>query len=432
MSLYKGIGILAVAITLGCNGLAPTHANAQGLGNAPYSSLGIGELYGDGFSDNTGMGQSGVSTSNGVQINNLNPALWSRNKLTTLDVGLIGQYKDVVSGNKKQQNAGGNLAYVSLAFPVGRRWTIGGNLKPYSFVDFENTSTRTIPGTGDQAIYFNSGKGGINKASITNAYQLGRYVSLGLESSYYFGNVRKATEVMVPSAASGEYLVGINDRTNYSDFGFRAGAAVRIPLKKENKLNLNLGGAYSFKTNLNGSQTGTLELSQNSFVVPGSTDTLTKNVSGHVTLPSQYQVGMSLEWPLKLVVSADYNHQSWSEYRAFRSSSNDGLKNIGRINLGVEYIPRFLSLNYFERVRYRVGFSHGKTPYVINNREVNDTNVSLGFTFPMGFGYQNFVSVAFVGGQRGNTGNGMVRERYGRAVLGITLLDRWFQKQKLD
>lgn len=433
MSLYKRIGIFAVAITLGCNGLIHNKAYAQGLGNAPYSSLGMGELYGDGFSDNTGMGQSGVSTSNGFQINNLNPALWSRNKYTTLDVGLVGQYKELVSGNKQQLNAGGNLAYVALAFPVGRRWTVGGSLKPYSFVDFENTSTRNIPGTGELTEYITSGKGGINKASITNAYQLGKYVSLGLEASYFFGNVRKASEVNVnPANTSTKYLIGVNDRTNYSDFGFRAGGAVRIPLKPENRMNLNLGGAYSFKTNLSGNRTTTLEINNDGFVDPNSTDTLQRNISGNITVPSQYQVGMSLEWPLKLVVSADYNHQSWSEYRGFRSNSNDDLRNVGRFNVGVEYLPRFLSLNYFERVRYRVGFSHGKTPYVINNKDVNDTNVSLGFTFPMGFGYQNFVSVAIVGGQRGSTGNGMVRERYGRAVLGITLLDRWFQKQKLD
>jgi long-subunit fatty acid transport protein len=432
MSLYKRIGILAVALTLGYNGLVPTKVNGQGLGNAPYSSLGMGELYGDGFSDNIGMGQSGVSTGNGFQINNLNPALWSRNKYTTLDVGLIGQYKEIISGNNKQQTVGGNLAYVSLAFPVGRRWTLGGSLKPYSFVDFENTTTRVIPGTSDQAIYFNSGKGGINKASITNGYQLNKYVSLGLEASYYFGNVRKASEVMIPTGSSTEYIVGINDRVAYSDFGARAGVAVRIPIKKDNKLNLNLGGAYSFKTDLNGSQTRTLELTENSFVIPGATDTLTNNLSGSVTVPTQYQVGMSLEWPFKLTVSADYNRQEWSQYRGFGTTSNDGLRNVGRVNLGVEYLPRFLSLNYFDRVRYRVGFSHGKTPYTINGREVNDTNISLGFTFPMGYGYQNFLSIAFVGGQRGAAGNGMVRERYGRAVLGITLLERWFQKQKLD
>jgi hypothetical protein len=448
MSLYNRTGILALIITLGWNCLLSTRTFGQGLGNSPYSSLGMGEFYGEGYSDNTGMGQSGVSTANGFQINNLNPALWVRNRFTTLDIGLIGQYKDIASGTSRQRNAGGNLAYVSLAFPVGPKWTLGASLKPYSFVDFENTSTRTIPGapgspivdgngnvtgygnSGD-AIYYNTGKGGVNKASITNAFQVGKYLSLGLESSFFFGNVRKASEVLLPIGQAPYYLVGVSERTTYSDFGFRAGAALRIPIKKNNKMNLNLGGAYSFKTNLNARQTTTFELSQDSFVIPGASDTLTNNAGGYLTVPTQYQVGVSLEWPFKLVISADYNQQSWSEYRGFNASS-DGMRNVGRVNVGVEYLPRFASLNYFDLVRYRVGFSHGKTPYSINNQDIKDTNVSLGFTFPMGRGYQNFISIALVGGQRGAIGNGMVRERYGRAVLGITLLDRWFVKQKID
>ena len=427
MSLYKRIEILALTIILGC--LISIKTSAQGLGNSPYSSLGMGEFYGDGFSDNTGMGQSGVSTASGFQINNLNPALWTRNKFTTLDIGIIGQYKNITSGAKSQQNAGGNLAYVSLSFPVSTRWTIGVNLKPYSFVDFENTSTRSVPGTPYNAIYYNSGKGGVNKASITTAYQLGKYLSLGLESSYFFGNVRKASEVLLPLGEPPYYLVGISERTTYSDFAFRGGAALRIPIKKNNKLNLNLGGSFTYKTDLNARQTSTYEVSQDSFLA--SSDTLTKDLTGYITLPTQYQVGMSLEWPLKLILSADYNQQSWSQYRGF-NGSNDGLKNVGRINLGVEYLPKFLSLSYLDLVRYRVGFSTGKTPYMINNKDVNDTNVSLGFTFPMGRGYQNLISIAFVGGQRGSTGSGQVRERYGRAVLGITLMERWFQKQKID
>ncbi|NIJ52153.1 hypothetical protein [Dyadobacter arcticus] len=391
----------------------------------------MGEFYGESFSDNTGMGQSGVSYGSGFQVNNLNPALWVRNRFTTLDVGLIGQYKNIVSGNQSQRNAGGNLAYVSLSFPVGPKWAIGVNLKPYSFIDYQNVSSRTVPGTPFQAQYVTSGKGGINKASITNSVQIGRYVSLGLESSYFFGNVRKASEVMLPISNNGDdYLVSLNERTTYSDIAFRAGVAARIPIKKQNKLNLNLGGAYSFSTTLNSIQTTSFELTQLSFPVIAP-DTLENNLSGGLTVPEQYQVGASLEWPFKLVVSADYSHQSWSKYRSFANSS-DNLNDVGRIHVGVEYLPRFTSLNYFDLVRYRVGFSHGKTPYSINGNDVNDTNVSLGFTFPMGRGYQNFISLALVAGQRGNAGAGLIRERYGRAVLGITLLERWFVKQKID
>ncbi|TLV01611.1 hypothetical protein FEN17_17820 [Dyadobacter luticola] len=414
----------------------------------------MGEFYGESYSDNTGMGQSGVSYGSGFQVNNLNPALWVRNRFTTLDIGLIGQYKQIVSGNENQRNAGGNLGYVSLSFPVSPRWAIGVNLKPYSFVDYENTSTRNVPGTPSPAYYFTTGKGGINKASITNSFQISKYLSIGLETSYFFGNVRRASEVTLPLSASdfpsgsytfdiygvkapikldattAEYLVSVNDRTTYNDIGFRAGIAGRIPLRKANKLNLNLGGAYSFRNSLNGAQTTTFELSQNSFNVIAP-DTIQNNLSGSLTVPEQYQVGASLEWPFKLVISADYSHQSWSKYRSF-TNTTDNLQDVGRFHFGAEYLPRFTSLNYFNLVRYRVGFSTGKTPYMINRNEVNDTNVSLGFTFPMGRGYQNFLSLAMVAGQRGNVGSGVIRERYGRVVLGITLLERWFQKQKID
>lgn len=409
-----------------------SNVNGQGLGNSPYSSLGIGELYNDAFATNSGMGQAGVSTSNGFEINNLNPALWVKNRYTTLDFGLIGQYKGINSGSKSQRNLGGNLGYVAFAFPVGARWTSGISIKPYSFVDYSSASVRNVSGTPYSASYDNTGKGGINKASFTNAVQIGRYLSVGLEASYYFGNIRTANEAMIPFGDGADYLVSVNDRLVFQDVSFRAGAALKVPIKKNNKLNLNLGGVYGIGTKINTTKSTVFELTQNSYNVIAP-DSLVNNKKGVVTLPSQYQVGFGLEWPYKLVVVADYSHESWSKYRAFeRSEGNDGLKDADRIHLGFDYTPRFGSLNYFDNVRYRAGFSYGTTPYTINDVRIKDTNVSLGFTFPMGRGYQNFVSVTFVGGQRGQVGTGMVRERYGRLVLGLTLRERWFDKQKLD
>ncbi len=429
MSLYNKLGIITLAISLswGCTILK---VKAQGLGNSPYSSLGMGELYNDSFSSNTGLGQAGVSTSNGFQINNLNPALWVRNKYTTFDFGLIGQYKDMTSGNKNQRNAGGNLAYVALSFPVATRWSMGVSLKPYSFVDYQNKSTRNIPGTPYIANYLVSGSGGVNKVSFTNAFQIGKYLSLGLESSFMFGNIRRASEATLSNDVGGDYLVSLNDRTTFKDFTFKAGAAVRVPLKKDNKLNLNLGGTYSLGNKIGGYQTSSFDLTLNTFPI-AEPDTIINDRRGYLTLPSQYQVGMSLEWPYKLTVSADYSHQAWSGYRSFEKS-NDGLKDVGRIHLGAEYIPRFTSLRYLDNIRYRIGFSHGKAPYSVDGNDINDTNASLGVALPIGRGLLNSVSVSLVGGQKGASGGGLIRERYARIVIGLTLMEPWFQKQKID
>jgi hypothetical protein len=407
-----------------------SEVNAQGLGNSPYSSLGMGELYNDSFSANTGTGQAGVSSSNGLQINNLNPALWVRNKYTTLDFGVIGQYKDMTSGVKNQRTAGGNLAYVALAFPVAPKWTIGVNLKPYSFIDYRNTAVRNIPGTPYEATYLVSGSGGVNKVSLTNAFQIGRYLSLGLETSFLFGNVLRASEATLPSDVGADYLVSLNDRFIYKDFSLKGGAAVRIPLKKANKLNLNLGGTYSLGNNIGGIHTTSFDLTLGSFPI-AAPDTITNNKPGYITLPSQYQFGMSLEWPYKLTVSADYSHQSWTGYRSFEKS-NDGLKDARRFHLGVEYIPKFLSLSYLQNIRYRLGFSHGKTPYTIDGNGIDDTNVSLGVALPVGREFLHSISVSLVAGQRGAAGSGLIKEQYGRFVLGLTLMEKWFQKQKID
>lgn len=429
MSLYNRIGILTLAISLGWN-CTISEVNAQGLGNSPYSSLGLGELYNDAFVSNTGTGQAGVSTSNGFQINNLNPALWVRSKFTMLDFGLVGQYKDITSGKNNQRTAGGNLAYVALSFPVHPRWTLGVSLKPYSFTDYQNTSVRSIPGTPYNATYYVSGSGGLNKVSFTNAVQIGRYLSLGLESSFFFGNIRRASEATLPTDVGNDYLVSLNDRTVYKDFSFKGGAAVRLPLKKDNKLNLNLGGTYSLGNKISGHQTSSFDLTLNSFPIVAP-DTIINNKAGSMTLPAQYQAGLSLEWPYKLTISADYSHQSWSDYRSFEKN-NDGLKDVGRYHLGVEYIPKFRSTEYADNIRYRIGFSHGKAPYVVDGRPIDDTNVSFGAALPTGREWLNNLSVSFVLGQRGVTGPGLIRERYARVVFGITLLDNWFQKQKLD
>jgi hypothetical protein len=66
---------------------------AQGLGNSPYSAIGLGELLSSAYSPNNGMGDAGVSSANPLYINALNPALLARNRYTMFDVGVIGQYK---------------------------------------------------------------------------------------------------------------------------------------------------------------------------------------------------------------------------------------------------------------------------------------------------------------------------------------------------
>jgi hypothetical protein len=430
MSPYKTNKTFATLFGFFILNLLLPNTYGQGLGNSPYTVLGVGEPYSDAFSSNLASGGAGVSSSNGIHINNLNPALWVRNRYTTYEFGAIGQYKQISSPTAQQRDFGANIGYLALSLPAAPKWSVGISLKPYSFVDFESRTNGKVPGTIYNTYYYYSGKGAINKVSLTNAILLGKYISLGLEASYLFGNVRRASESQLLIGDGRDYLVSRAERNSYRDFAFRAGTAVKIPLKKNNKLNLNLGGTYSFGTDLNARQTTSFESSLNSYPV-GVADTLSNNTKGGIRLPSQYRVGASLEWPYKLTLAVDYEKQNWSEYRSF-ANSNDGLTDAGRLHMGLEYIPKITSTRYFNLVEYRLGFSHGQMPYNPAGLDLKDSNLSLGASFPIGRGGNSF-TLALVGGQRGVLSTQSIKERYGRVVLGLTLVDAsWFQKQKID
>jgi len=435
MSIYKknkSIAILLLGAVISASYFS--NVRAQGLGNSPYTVLGVGEPYTDAFSTNQGMGGAGVSTSNGIHINNLNPALWVRNRYTTFEFGAISQYKEIKSPTASQRDFGANLAYLAISLPAGRRWSTGLSLKPYSFVDFESRTSGKVAGTIYDTYYFYSGRGAINQVSFNNAFQIGKYLSVGLESSYLFGNVRRASESQLLIGDGADYLVSLSERNNYADFFFRAGTALRIPIKKDNKLNLNLGGTYSFGTNLNARQTTTFELTNNGSGI-GFPDTLSNNAKGGIRLPAQYRVGASLEWPYKLTLAVDYSRQNWSEYRSF-GGNNDGLVDVGRIHFGLEYIPQLAaSAGYFKKIEYRLGFSNGTLPYSPGGTQLKDTNLSFGGTFPVGQrgNSPNSFTLSFIAGQRGAISNQAIQERYGKVVLGITLVDNsWFSKVRID
>lgn len=403
---------------------------SQGLGNSPYSVLGIGEVYNEAFASSQGSGSAGVAYSNGLNVNNLNPALWVKGRATMFEFGTIMQYKKVNDLSSSQRDLGGNLAYLGLSLPVGRRWTAGVSLKPHSFVDYESRFASKVSGTNYDAFYTSNGKGAINQASFVNSFQIGKYLSAGLEVSYLFGNVTKSTTAQMAFGDGNDYMVSRNNKINYSDFLLKGGAAVSIPIKKDNKMNLNFGGTYSMGNDVNSTQTTTFELTKGSFAV-GAPDTLISERLRSVYLPHTFRVGTTLTAPYKWIVSVDYQYSAWSDYKNKHESASSKMNDVGKIHVGAEYIPRFTSTRYFDLVTYRVGFNHGKMPYSITGVELKETNVSLGFTFPIGRS-ANSLNVTFIGGKRGVISRNSVQEQYGRLVLGFTLADRWFEKMKID
>ncbi|TAE38106.1 MAG: hypothetical protein EAZ70_08435 [Runella slithyformis] len=403
---------------------------AQGLGNSPYSALGIGEQYSSGFSTNNGMGDVGVSSANGLYINPMNPALLVRNRYTTFDVGLLGNYKLLKDSRQQQREFGGNLGYIALSFPAGPKWSLGFSLKPYSYVNYQQNLYSRIGTSIYEAQYVYKGTGGVNKASVTNGFAIGKSLTVGAELSYLFGITNRSATSQVRIGDNRDYTVSRDDRVGFNDVDLKLGAAWRHIIKPERYLNF--GAAYNLRNKVSGSRSTTIELLNSLGQGITNPDTIFNNSSLSMQIPGQLRVGVSYEKLYNLLIAFDYERQNWSNYKG-PSGGNEGLRNAQSYHLGLEFMPKFTSTKYKDLIWYRAGFTYAQTPFVVGTKPIDDISFSLGTSLPIGQGLVNFVNLSVVAGQRGDITAQTFQERYARIVFSLSLKDgRWFQKFKVD
>jgi hypothetical protein len=411
---------------------------AQGLGNAPYSSLGIGELYNQGNVTNMGMGNVGISNASLFHLNLQNPALLARRSfLTVFEVGLNGQNKTISQNyngsTQNQRSFGANLGYLALAFPINSRWNMSLSLKPYTYVDYTSQQYRIIPGTNYQAEYNYTGRGGLNKVTFANGFRIAKTIFVGAEASFTFGNITNTStsRVLVTDATTslGSTQVNRLDRVNYSDIVGKIGAAWR-PKLSEN-WTLNVGATYDPQMRISGRETNIYQQSASTGEAISAADTLRLNSTGQATLPQQMHLGVSIEKNNTLLVGVDVGMQKWSEFRTVNNQSGN-LVDAMTLSAGMEYTPKVSSTRYWDVVTYRLGFQYNQLPYQIAGTQLNDINGSAGISLPVGAFRVNYITLSVVGGQRGALIGTQIREQYVRMALGFSLNDRWFRKQVID
>ena len=418
-------------------------AQAQGLGNSPYSRVGLGD-----FNANTGgvrqmgMGGVGLAAPNSVNVNELNPALLYYTGRTTFEAGYNGQYKTVKNANASNRSGNGTLGYFALAVPLSTKWGAAVGLKPVSSVEYESNTIQGINGAvGSQVLKQYKGTGGVSEAYLGQGFRINKHFTLGFTASYVFGVVDETVGTTVQIANSTDALVNsiYRQHTRYSDFAFRTGAHYRQKLGKA--LNLNLAGVYSFGHNLNGQQTNALEQRNTDGTLIGTAATISDG-RGSTYVPALAQAGISLDNDKNWSINLDAAQQQWSKFNSF-STTGPALSNTVRLGLGGELTPDPGSVeHYFQRVSYRAGISVAQLPYQPGGKALYDRAVSWGFAFPLPTASPleaTTFSLAFTYGVRGNTdilnattGSSNVQESYIRGQFGVTLNNRWFIKRRLQ
>lgn len=414
--------------------IAATGASAQ-VGQSPYTVRGIGSINSLANVRNAGMGGVGIGNTHPLFISIQNPALLAYNAYyTTAIAGLSVESRRLATTETQDRLSSGGFDYLAVAFPL-LKYKIGFNigLAPYSTVSYRLLATdpvQGLPNSRSTSLY--EGNGGLTQAYAATGVNIYKGLTAGVRVSYLFGNISEqiSTTFSRDSVSATGYATNFSQKSNYSDILLSGGLGYRKELDKEKQTYLMAGFTYELETdidaNLTFSKWRQQTMAGSSFLV---SDTLAKNYKGSLLLPAAIGFGASYGRLYSFAVGADVRMQNWERYRNFEAGADSGLGNSYRVAVGGEWTPNYVSRNYLNRVTYRTGVQVEKTPFLINGEEINEFGINFGLTLPVG---ASGVHTSFSLGQRGKTDNELIRERFFRIGLGVTLNERWFERYRYD
>ncbi|MFC0878464.1 hypothetical protein ACE01N_17855 [Saccharicrinis sp. FJH2] len=405
--------------------------NAQNSTSSPYTRYGLGLLETNTFGRGQSMGGSGIALRSNKTINPSNPAAFSA--IDTLsqifEFAFSGQLSQFKAGNLTQYNNDVNFSYLGMAFPISRNIGVSLGARPMSNVGYNYYTEEDLANIGVTKILY-SGSGGVTNAFIGASAKLFKYLSLGANLEYLFGQV------------SHDRIETFPDNWEYSDFysyeklsvnalHYVLGLQCAIPINDQNKIII--GGTYEFKTSLNAKQDLLEQVNiknpnTNSVLV---TRTLESNLNKPIgmEMPEAYGVGLAYEIKNKLTVTGEYKLQNWSKSEFYNVT--DTLGNKTRISAGIEYIPNFIDRNYFKRVEYRLGGFYSSNYITGLGEDLYNFGMTFGLGLPLRYEKTRF-NIAFELGQMKSSGGSLISESYGKITINFSFNDYWFFRRKLE
>jgi hypothetical protein len=399
------------------------------VANSPFSSFGIGDLYGNSLAQNQGMGGIGISNGSSWYINNQNPALLINNYVTTFQAGMVLENRTIKDGLSSLQNTNGNLNYLLLAFPIKPgRWTTSIGLTPYSGVNYKLTVIEPVEGSLTNTVQSRrTGTGGINQLSWSNGIKINKYAAVGVRANYLFSSVVTQEEKRLPQTI---YYPFLEQRNFVNDFSFSTGLYLHKDSLTKKNYQLNIGVIYDFKATVGTLKTIRLDTRSvgNGSIVDSTT--LLSNEPSSIVLPQAVGVGISFGRPSRWMIGADVSYLDYQQFKGFRGTTADTRTGV-KSAVGLEFTPDQTGVGgYLRRMTYRTGLSYDQYPYLVAGNQLNDFGVNFGISLPVARISTIDISVKI--GSRGSISKNIIEENYFKIYLGMTFNDNWFIKRKFD
>ena len=397
-----------------------SNLQAQNSTSSPLSIFGIGELEIRDFGRTTGMGSVGIGYRSENFLNRRNPA--GLNGIDTLrfilDISAALKISTFITTSEKIQSTDFNFKSLAVGVRLSKKWTSSVGLSPYSNVGYNMVGFDQIQGTDQSKINY-AGSGGVNKFYWANAFEIIRGFSLGVTSSYIFGN-------FTHSEAKDIYT--IQDMYNVSKIYFDFGAQYSHWFGTHTQLTA--GGVYGYKSEMPIQRTQ-MHISNNAIE-------LNRRKPDQISyIPEFYGAGFSIlrnkkeaEW----IFAADYLYRNssvdTSRDKVFTYSDSH------TYSAGLQFTPNVnRAENYFQIIRFQLGACYNQSYLKVNGSQLEDYSVSLGLGLPF-FNQMrrtvSYVNVAVNVGESGTGKRGGITERYVLLSVNLSLIERWFAKYQFD
>jgi hypothetical protein len=392
---------------------------------SPYSIIGIGDLEKSSFDRTTGMGYAGIALSSNRYLYQSNPASYSSLDQhffyfeTSMRFKAVSYSGSPINSTGNDQSTDLQVKKIALALKIKPRWAVSFGLLPFSTVNYSFYGQKSIQGTNVTTDAYYQGSGSTNLAYIANSFTISKNLSVGLQTSYLFGQIDE-TESLSSQYTDSAVVTDKNLFVGnpYVKLGFQYKAQLN------NKWKIALGGTASTKTKLRANY---------SLVAKSGNTVLVDNQyfqSNYFTLPVTYTSGIAATFKDKYTFAVDYNYQGWQDLHYNGIGYN--LVNSQRISVGGEYSKKFSYLNQlYEKYYLQAGLFYNNSYLRISGQQLQDYGLTLGIggelsgTQFSGFGMQAALEV----GQRGTTANSLIKESYTQFNVTLSYRDFWFSRK---
>ena len=389
--------------------------SAQNMTSSPFSRFAYGDMNDNVPVGYRAMGGVGLGMRSNRAINPAQPASYTACDTLTFmfDVAASvnwSRYKDA-GGLKNKAN--GNLEYVTMQFPLYKRWiAMSVGLQPFSSVGYNISLADSIPGYKYAVDYI--GSGNISQVYGGLSFNICNWLALGANVYYMWGDLEHMRSLTFTDGTANPTIQ--YEVLSVSNVRFRAGAQF---FHTWGKHTINTGAIFESKMKLHS------ELS----IVETQTSDSIETYTGYWQLPMAWGVGASYNWDGRLTIAFDYERQCMGSamYNGLPGSDPvNGLRDRNRYSFGFEYRHNPIGRNYAERMYWRAGIN--VQDEYLASIGAKRISASIGLGFPL-WSVGTVINTTIEYTHRGSPDK--LEDNSLRFTIGASIAENWFFKRKL-